>query len=567
MTSLYLRHPSWYRTPSGAMRGVVFEGQTRLSPSDAITKGLAALESNCFAKVVGAWNGFFALAVVADNKVGLSVDRARSIPIYYAVEGGSVLVSDSASWLHQEIAMPALSAARAAELLLSGYVLNDRTLCPAIRQVRPGECVVLSPAEPGLRSWTCEHVRVLPFVPRGDDTYSYEESLERYAVILQTCFERAVEYAGDRQIVVPLSGGYDSRLALLMLRKLRPRNLHAYTYGADPAEVGPSQFVANACDVPWHRCDYRVQTWRRARESGLWFDYLDGASDLTAVAHPQDWLAVQELMRARLVDDNAVVVPGYAADLPAGSFFTFLGQDGLRALGDTRGFSSFLWQNRFWQWPGNTLDEEILQDVRQSLETSLDELRDLGTWSQAFDAWMFAEQVPKYTVNALRVVDRYGLDWWIPFFDREFISFWERVPNQYRLGERLHRDLTDRLFTEITGQKPPPRPHKAKYGAVKASPLEPARASAEKALRALWEAPFMRPLCGVLRRLRAVRTYGADPMGWYGLVDRRDFLHISSRGGGGIVGMLAAQYVRRLVHKHGLRFADRESLDRMLACK
>jgi asparagine synthase (glutamine-hydrolysing) len=160
---------------------------------------------------------------------------------------------------------------------------------------------------------------------------------------------------------------------------------------------------------------------------------------------------------------------------------------------------------------------------------------------------MFTEQVPKFTVNALRAVDLQGHDWWLPFFDDEFLAFWERVPDDYRLGERLHCDFTDDLFRRVTGTEPPARERKAKYGTATRSPgVGGVQRFARNAGRAL----YYSFAAGWFRRRRQealwARDYKDNPMGWYALFPESQYLDMAARGAAGINGMLAETYLNMI---------------------
>ena len=70
------------------------------------------------------------------------------------------------------------------------------------------------------------------------------------------------------QIVVPLSGGYDSRLVLAGLVAAGYRDLVTFTYGQPGSgEVRVSQRTAAALGVPWHGVAYTPAKWRAWRRS------------------------------------------------------------------------------------------------------------------------------------------------------------------------------------------------------------------------------------------------------------------------------------------------------------
>jgi asparagine synthase (glutamine-hydrolysing) len=76
--------------------------------------------------------------------------------------------------------------------------------------------------------------------------------LPRLDKILIGIFERLIRRAQGRTIAVPLSGGYDSRLIVLMLKRLGYRNLLAFSYGLlKDEESCISRAMARSLDIQW----------------------------------------------------------------------------------------------------------------------------------------------------------------------------------------------------------------------------------------------------------------------------------------------------------------------------
>jgi asparagine synthase (glutamine-hydrolysing) len=83
-------------------------------------------------------NGEFAIVAETESQIFCTVDKLRSIPLFYAVEGGNFLLSDTAYFLKDKI-NPHLNEKNAAEFMVAGYVTGEETLFDGIKQIRNGE--------------------------------------------------------------------------------------------------------------------------------------------------------------------------------------------------------------------------------------------------------------------------------------------------------------------------------------------------------------------------------------------------------------------------------------------
>lgn len=529
--TIQLTHSGWKTHLQGAFRGAAFKGMTLLDPEAAINEATTALKEGKFGECIRQWNGLFSVVVRNECNVALAVDCTRSMPLFYAKSSRGIMISDSANWLREKLGNPPLDPVRKAEFLMSGLVLNNATLCRNIYQVQSGEAFVAAVAADSANE-IVQAKRYRMFRPNGSSPKSYEDLLREYDQVLTRCFERALKVVRGRPILVPLSGGYDSRLMLLMLKRLGVKQVSTYTYGLCEEETSRSQEVARALGVPWRLCDYSPSAWQRAVETEGLREYMRQASNLSSVACLQEWLGIREHIKAGLADNNTVVMPGYAADLPAGSFLSW---SCAQKITTRKMFEKSLWRNRLSDWNRSAFPEAVLgavaSEVRKTIDCFSDTVQD---WRVAHDTWMFTEKVPKFTVNAIRAADWNGCDWWLPFFDEEFLVFWEGVPVQFRLGERLHCDYTDRLYMSLTNSAPPARRKTDKYGETKPeSSWTGVMKKTTKMLREVFNSPVARPFRERRRRKLVLSSYRNDPLGANSIFSESEYFEIAMRGASG----------------------------------
>jgi len=83
------------------------------------------------------------------------------------------------------------------------------------------------------------------------------ECFERLDSIYKNVFSRLIESVQGRTIVIPLSGGYDSRSSAAILKKLGYGNVICFTYGRPESfEVQTSEKVAKDLGYKWCFINY-----------------------------------------------------------------------------------------------------------------------------------------------------------------------------------------------------------------------------------------------------------------------------------------------------------------------
>jgi asparagine synthase (glutamine-hydrolysing) len=263
--------------------------------------------------------------------------------------------------------------------------------------------------------------------------------------------DRLIQYAGGRQIVIPLSGGYDSRFIALMLARRGYGNVLTFTYGIKGnKESGYSQRVARELRLPWHFVEYSEHDWCAAWHTEERRRFQRWASGWTSLPHVQDWIAVRALKQRCIVEDNCVFVPGHSGDFVAGSHIpvdAFCSQPVNTSLLVSRilerhyvvSASTMPEGKRLQYWRGRVLDRAEVDHI-----TSHEQFAD------AFEKWDWQERQAKYIVNSVRVYEFFGFDWWLPLWDVEFMAFWQDVPLHLRQGRHWYLEQVRTAYAAAT---------------------------------------------------------------------------------------------------------------------
>ena len=447
---IYLNYGTWKSSSTNKSATLSIKGQAYTKESPIEENELAHYLSERLSvpapkTALNEMNGFYAWVLKEDDRIIASVDHVRTFPLFYGQKNSSFYISDDAEWVRQQVNDLELDPIAKAEFQLAGCVTGSNTLFPNVKQLQAGEYLVATHS--GNKVKLSLH-RYYQFLHKEPVEYHEPGLRNKMHQVTIASIQRLIDYANGRQIVVPLSGGYDSRLIVTVLRKLGYRNVLTFSYGvAGNEESVYSKKVADALDLRWHFVEYSDELWREAWYTEERWQYQKWGSGWSSAPLTQDWLAVRELKKGDFVDENCVFVPGHSGDFVAGSHIPdqafqaskFTQQDVVDAIFSQHyslaSLKIFNQTRKFW-------NKMILKRCK------LGEISEPWTFVDAFEQWDWQERQAKFICNSVRVYEFYGYDWWMPLWDLEFLNFWEIVPLALRKKRTWHINYVKELFTK-----------------------------------------------------------------------------------------------------------------------
>jgi asparagine synthase (glutamine-hydrolysing) len=401
-------------------------------------------------------NGFFSVAgVTRAGDVFAAADRVRSRPVFYANLGAEVIVGTDPYRLLSRLDSEGRgrrSPFAAAEFLLCGYVTGSDTLHPDLKQLRAGEVLIARRLSDGYDFGITRYFQYRSTADI-DKNMSWESATGELNEMATVAVSRLIEYANGAPIVIPLSGGRDSRLIAIKLKELDYGDVYCYTYGSlDGLEARVSREVAKQLGHRWLFVPYSQDTWRNLRQNAQFARYQQRAHMLSSVAYIQDWPAAGDLRR--YFPSRAVFAPGHSHDFLAGSHIPW-SWSANRSVHGWPELERALLKKHFSLWPRIALAQVFGEQEAESLWRSMAlrrreslrdfDLTDLEGLVQAFEHWDWSERQAKFIVNSVRGYEDHGYDWWLPWWDNRAFEFWGRVPLEFRLGKRLLNEYVDGL--------------------------------------------------------------------------------------------------------------------------
>lgn len=386
-------------------------------------------------------NGNFAIAIETPQYIFCAVDRVRSIPLFYSVMEGMALFSDDANYLRDRL-NPPFNEKNCAEFLVTGYVTGPDTLFDGISQLQAGEYLVYDKRDSSLithfyhRFWHGNYF-----------SDSEKELLDRLDNVFVHVFQRLITSTKGLKIVVPLSGGLDSRIIVAMLKRLGVEDVICFSYGRKGNyEAKISKQVAEALGYRWYFVEYTNEKWYACARTDDMNAFYSYAGNLVSIPNIQDFLAIKELKEIGKIPENAVFVPGHTGDMISGGHIP-LDYDQPQPYTFEKFLEDTLKKHySLWKWDEAELGPFFKDKIQKSVgNISVDDNESCANAIELFD---FNERQAKYIVNAVRVYEFFGFQWRIPLWDSELIDFFLKIPFALRFKQVLYREYVAKKISE-----------------------------------------------------------------------------------------------------------------------
>lgn len=420
----------WYHSEGISCKGYLFDGNSHyFEGADLIKYFNATTLPQIKEKLVNA-NGFFSLVIRQDDKIYAAVDRLRSIPLFYS--GDRFYLSDDPYWIKNRVA-PKMNINSVKEFLIAGYVTGKDTLFNNINQLGAGGLVIYDKLD--------KSTKVERYFEYDHENYvkkSQEELFDRMHEIHLNMFQRLVVSLSNKMAVIPLSGGYDSRLIIYMLKELGVENVLCFSYGKDNNyEARISKSVANYLGYKWVFIKTERRDWYNYYNSDARKNYFRFASNLSSLSHEQDFIAINRLKEKGMIEDDSVIIPGHSYDFIAGSHIPRYFKNIQNLSYDELINSIFKKHYGLWNWKNTNPELETI--FREKIVNLIGYQKQMSgeDASNLFELWDWQERQAKFIVNSIRVYDFFDLEWRLPLWDNEIMNFWLQIPFQHRFERNL----------------------------------------------------------------------------------------------------------------------------------
>lgn len=424
----------WYCSNEINVKGFAFDQEGKfLTDGNLADKFTAVSSLKDFQIVVETLNGVFSIVINMDDRVYLAVDINRTFPLFYTKQNGKWFISDDANHLQKEFNLNLSSEAKK-EFTHTGYVTGKNTLLENLFQVQAAEVVELAQDKTTEEEyWT--------YASNNITDKDFKELQAELLAIYERLTKRLIQAAQGKTIVIPLSGGYDSRLVLALLLKQNYKNLHCFTYGVKSSfEVKIAKKVADKLNVKLEVIEYNNTFIDTYFDKDEFFDYIKFGANYVSLSHVQDFLAVKYLYRNNLMPSDSIIAPGHSGDIFAGTHIS-------KNINDDS---------------AHELAKSEINKRHYSLNSGCS--ANINYYNEScfpysnMEAWSWKERQAKFIVNSLRIYDYFGYKSALPLWDKELAEFFKAIPlklknrnfiDAYKIENNLYDSVNFTVFNQL----------------------------------------------------------------------------------------------------------------------
>lgn len=439
--SEYSKQKSWFTVNNGYFAGNVFLNDRMLSEEDIriLVNDITTFDKAT--EFVKSLNGHFAIALEFDGTVFLAVDRLRTIPIFYEIDGDEVVIYNHVSF--DMIHRYGINETALNELDNCLFVSGTKTLAIGISSVAAGEVI----------TFTNENVNRQYYFEFDYEKQDYPDKKELFRIMdekFAEAIKRLIEYLDGRCAVIPLSGGHDSRLVVYYLKALGYENIITYTYGPKGNfEAVTSEKVAKFLGLEWHFVEYepkKLQEFFKENFGRVADYYTNGVSSVCV----QDWYAVDNLHQNGILPKKSVFVPGHSFDCIAGSFILpkYAKNDTVtkkQLINDI--IKKHYHEGTYKSVPGKLSYYEEL--VANSIPEDEPDILSSDRAFNLYQNYNVRERQPKYICCQPKLYEYYGYDWYLPLWDTKLIDFWETIDIKTKYNRKLFFEFTNYRYGDL----------------------------------------------------------------------------------------------------------------------
>jgi len=429
---------TWTQLGNIYFLGYFFDSENKLYRENEAAEFIAKqLETNLLEDVCKGMNGNFAVIVLSENRYFLVSDSVNFFPLFYKIEKDQIIISDYWENILANFTDFQLNTEAIDEFENTGFVLSDETLDKNIYKTNANQILEIN-----LDSGKKKINQYRNFITDTFSEKSFEELSAEAENVLMNVGKRLVKFLNNRTAVVPLSGGYDSRLIVSLLKKMNYKNVICITYGKDNPEVPISKKVAENLGYDWYFIDYTKTDIADFRKKPRFSEYLEDAANGYAMPYLMEYFAVADLQKKRQIPENSVFLPGHSGDFLGGSYLFKTVKNSI----DFQNLNSFIESKYFiFLQKNNGVKKQIAKRVKQSLKPIGKSYIHEG-FNMTVEEWDIQEKLAKFIFHSSQVFNFFGFEVYFPLWDKELVNFFRKVPFRFRENKILYDSVAEKAF-------------------------------------------------------------------------------------------------------------------------
>ncbi len=377
-------------------------------------------------------NGVFTIIISLGDTTFIYSDITRSFPIFYTLQNNQLFLSDDIYYLKSKFNINDYDSTSEIELKASNHTYGKKTLLKNVYQIQASEYVEIK-NESFVKSCFKYSYSI-----QKEKKSDYKTFTKSAYISFENSFKRLIKSLQNRTVVIPLSGGFDSRLITTILKKYNYKNIVCYTYGRkDSFEIENSKKTANTFGFQWYFIEYNEALIDGFLETNDFKKYVQFAGKLSSMPNLQEYFAVKYLKEHHLIPDNAIFIPGYAGDILGGSEYLI----NIPTNIDYKQLPDVILEKKMANHIFNNKEKKHVLEIIEKNFFLFDENYKQKIPETVLDDFNIKERIAKFIFNSANFYTFFGYEFRFPFWDMELLNFFREIPIKQKQSKHLFDDV------------------------------------------------------------------------------------------------------------------------------
>ena len=424
---------SWFSNKTTSVKGYFFDDKNNFYEKEKSVSFFENIQDeNQFIEILKTINGVFSVIIQLEESVFIASDTTRSFPLFYTFKNEEYIISDDILHLKNSLSIDEFDEFSEFEFKSCLHTTGRKTLLKNVFQTQSNEYLIFKNNK---------------FI-KSDFFFSYaikETSNSEYSLLkekaieaFENSFERLLKSVKNETLVIPLSGGFDSRLIAVMLKKHNYKNVVCFTYGnKNSFEIENSKKTAETLGFKWFFIEYNEELIGDYLETETFKKYAHFAGKYSSMPYLQEYFAVKHLKEKNIIPDNSIFIPGFSGDFLGGSQFLKVIPNNLK----TTEIIDLIIREKYKFKKGSTSKKaELKEKIHQSL-LQFDKNYEEKIPSSVFEDYDLKEKITKFNFNSASYYLFFGFEFRFPFWDLELLNFFKKLPESHKKMKLLFDEV------------------------------------------------------------------------------------------------------------------------------
>ena len=382
-------------------------------------------------------DGHFAIIAKRNDLTFIIVDKIRSTPLFFTkIKDDFIIDFDPKNIINLKEFDKEIDENGKLEIAMSGFTIGNKTIYKNLKCLKPGEAVIL-------KDNSYEYLEYYRY--HGEITNKiFDEYLDELTELTLNIFRKMLKQIGNRQIIIPLSAGNDSRLVASILKHLGVKNVKCYSYGTiGNFEAKFAKIISQKLGYEWKFIPLTHKSEKKYYVSKSYKEYLDYSETYCSVPYVQSLSTIQYLKDMNWISHDAVFINGNSGDFITGGHIGTKFESRKEILNTAQRKENILTkliEKHFSLW-GYLKTNHNIRKIKTNLWNEI--INSCGEINKNQNDHLFYEyselidRQSKYVIGGQKVYEYHNFEWRLPLWDNEYLHFWQKVPIEFKIKQKL----------------------------------------------------------------------------------------------------------------------------------